>query len=243
MKKIILLIAVILSFSGVVKASHILGGEISWKCLSSGRYIFYMSVYRDCSGVPFTYQNETLNISGSPLPTNGVNSIIVRPDLNRFTNSGNGDTTPECTPQYGPKYTCAGGDNGTVQAFYYISDPVRLAGVPPGAGWRITWTSPPARPTDLENLNTSPFPVWLLLLRAIMYSGPNGLPADPCFDSSPQFKALPATLICRGYEFTYNHTAIDPELDSLVYSFGRTYSPPANNPLAVSFKPGYNQNS
>lgn len=239
MKKIIVLLAVILSFSGVAKASHILGGEISWKCLQTGKYIFYMSVYRDCSGIPLTYGNEVINISGSPLPTNGVNSITVKPDLNRFNNSGNGDTSPKCTPQYGNPVTCAGGDNGTVQAFYYVSDPVTLAGVPPANGWRFTHTPQCCRPNDIENIVSS----GTILLRAIMYSGPNGQPANPCFDSSPQFRALPTTLICRGYEFTYNHTAIDEDLDSLVYSWDRTYNPPANNPIALNFKPGYSQNS
>jgi gliding motility-associated-like protein len=78
-----------------------------------------------------------------------------------------------------------------------------------------------------------------MLLRAVMYPLPGSPNAYPCFDSSPLFKALPATLICRGYNFTYNHTAIDDDLDSLVYSWDRPYNPPQSNPQALNYKIGF----
>ena len=52
MKKIILVVAVsLLSFSSY--ATHIIGGEISYKCLGGNLYEFTVKVYRDCfNGVP-----------------------------------------------------------------------------------------------------------------------------------------------------------------------------------------------
>ena len=240
MKKIILLLAVIIGFAANVKASHVLGGEISWRCLPNGQYIFSMSIYRDCTGVQWTFQNETINIVGNPLPRNGisgpvVSTITMLPDRVRFQASNNGDTSPDCIPYEQQPKSCANRDQGTVQQFTYNSNPVTLSGTPPSAGWKFFWTSPCCRPGDIENVNTN----GSMLLRAVMYPLPGGLPADPCFDSSPNFRALPATLICRGYDFTYNHTAIDDDLDSLIYSWDRPYNPPQGNPQALTYKIGF----
>ena len=240
MKKIILFLAVVIGFAANVKASHVLGGEISWRCLPNGQYIFSMSLYMDCTGINWTFQNETINIQGNPLPRNGiggpvVNSISMLPDRVRFQASNNGDTSPDCIPYENQPKSCANKDQGTVQEFTYNSNPVSLSGTPPSAGWKFFWESPCCRPSDIENVNTN----GSMLLRAVMYPLPGGLPADPCFDSSPIFRALPATLICRGYDFTYNHTAIDDDLDSLVYSWDRPYNPPQGNPQALNYKIGF----
>ena len=240
MKKIVLFLAVIIGFAVNAKASHVLGGEISWRCLPNGQYIFSMAIYRDCTGIQWTFQNETIDIQGNPLPRNApggsvVTGIPMKPDRVRFQSSNNGDTSPDCIPYENSKYSCANSDQGTVQAFYYNSDPITLNGTPPSAGWKFFWESPCCRPNDIENVNTN----GSMLLRAVMYPGPNGLPSDPCFDSSPIFKALPTTLICRGYEFTYNHTAIDDDLDSLIYSWDRPYNPPQSNPQALNYKIGF----
>ena len=40
------------------KAEHIIGGDIYWKCLPSGEFEFYLTLYRDCS------VNSLLSASG-----------------------------------------------------------------------------------------------------------------------------------------------------------------------------------
>ena len=54
MKKILIFLF-ILGISFQVKASHLMGGEITWECLKSGpnvgQYIFTLKIYRDCSGI------------------------------------------------------------------------------------------------------------------------------------------------------------------------------------------------
>ena len=165
-------------------ASHVLGGEIGWKCLPNGQYIFTMAIYRDCTGIQWTFRNETIGIQGSPLPTNGVNgpvvnTITMKPDRVRFQ-SNSGDLSPYCTPGVNQPYSCANRDPGTVQAFTYNSDPVTLSGTPPSSGWKFFWESPCCRPNNIENVNTT----GRMLLRATMYPLPGGVPADPCFDLS-----------------------------------------------------------
>jgi hypothetical protein len=62
-----------------------------------------------------------------------------------------------------------------------------------------------------------------------------------CYDSSPFFSEKPSTIICTGYPFKYNPNAVDPELDSLVYSWGQ----PLDDDFkpVIPFSPGYNVNS
>ena len=64
MRKIILF-CLILVTSLNVKATHIMGGEITWECIKDptspdyGRYVFEMKVYRDCSGITFSQISQT----------------------------------------------------------------------------------------------------------------------------------------------------------------------------------------
>ena len=54
MKKILILLLAICSFSQL-KATHLMGGEITWECIKSGpdigKYIFKLKLYRDCDGI------------------------------------------------------------------------------------------------------------------------------------------------------------------------------------------------
>lgn len=44
----------------IAQASHLAGGEISYKCLGNGNYRFQVVVFRDCSGIPFSEPSITL---------------------------------------------------------------------------------------------------------------------------------------------------------------------------------------
>ena len=78
MKKIILLLAVLLVFSNV-KASHFMGGEITWVCIKDptdpdvGKYIFTMKVYQDCDGISFSEISQNLTVHNNPT----VNTILL----------------------------------------------------------------------------------------------------------------------------------------------------------------------
>lgn len=99
MKKLLLFILITLSINSISYASHILGGEIRWECLSDGRFIFYADLYKDCSSgaASFNFTNHQINITGNPLPTNSTNNIVnqitVKPDSNRWQNANNGDNS------------------------------------------------------------------------------------------------------------------------------------------------------
>lgn len=237
MRKFYLLILLFLLCCGHVQASHIMGGEITWTCLGNGQYRFRMKIYRDCNGVAL---NPPYNLRVHNHPT--VQSIPM-------TLLSTTDISPQCDGS-GPSITCAMGSGtnpipGAVQEFIFESNPVNLPGIPPPQGWIFTWDNC-CRNNAIQNLISAG--TYGITLRSVMYPY-NGQNTNPCFDSSPTFTERPATIICGGTPFTYNHNAFDPDLDSIAYSFaqpldwlnGSAFS--GGNPVPVPWDPSYSVNS
>ena len=48
------------------RASHIMGGEITWECISSGpnagKYVIHLVLYRDCNGTTLNGSTEPIRI-------------------------------------------------------------------------------------------------------------------------------------------------------------------------------------
>lgn len=215
--KIFALLFFSLLFHQKVDASHLVGGEIRWVCVeSSGKFIFYMDIYRECTGVPFSFTKQNLQILNSSRP-----DIVMKPDSATFNLYGEGNISPKGIT--GCQKTC-GSDLGATQFFPFVSDPITLNGIPPNNGWVFHWTSC-CRPSSVENLSNPGSQGYGL--RSIMYSY-NGKNVSNCFDSSPDFEEMPAILVCKGYEFIFNHTAFDTDLDSLVFRWAKPLDNSAN---------------
>ena len=79
MKKFLIFIISFFIFSFNSYSTHLMGGEITWKCIKSGNksgfYVFEVKVYRDCQGVAIaTSMNlQTHNIPNmSSIPLNWI---------------------------------------------------------------------------------------------------------------------------------------------------------------------------
>ena len=241
MKRLLLLLLLLVISFTQVRASHLEGGEITWECIKSGptagMYIFKMKVYRDCNGVTVNAAAQTIQVHNHP----SITSIVVD-----FT--GQFDMSPICDPinSGNLQMDCINPQQGSVEAYEFESQPLNMPGVPPVGGWHFTWSSC-CRNTAISNI-ANPSSLGFTL-RAIMYSySIAGVPQNtsPCFDSSPIFYEKPKTIICTGYPFSYSHNASDPELDSIVYSWGDplddgVYNPVA--PLIIPFLAPYTVNS
>ena len=215
LKKIIFFVLIIISFNS--KATHIMGGEITWQCItdplsfSQGKYVFTMKVYRDCDGNPLLTGQELLTVHSHPT----ISSITL-----------NWQTTNDITPQgVGVNcLDCISNPVGAVEEYIYVSQPISLPGIPPADGWHFTWDAC-CRNGAIDNivLSSTFSPIEGFTLRASMfpYTDPilGLLPADPCFDSSPIFKEQAKTILCTGYPFSYSNLGFDIELDSLSYSW------------------------
>ena len=226
-----------LSFQG--HATHLLGGEIVWKCKPNGKYQFTLVLYRECAGIglPTTAQS---------LATNAGVSISCA-----FISTT--DVVPSC---YTGTTNCAGAASGTgkMQKYVYRSGDITLTGTPPAGGWYFTWTSC-CRPGSISNV-VSPGGA-SYLLRAVMYpytprgstaALSAGTAANPsCYDSSPNFLEDPQVISCTGVDVVYNNLGYDPDLDSLYYNWSYPWdastfsSNPASN--SVNFVSGYSWNS
>jgi len=252
MKRILAITAItVFSFLGLneVQATHTLGGELSWRCIG-GKYEFQMVFFRDCGGIswPFFGTNQTLEIFGSPLPTdavgNPISTIVLEPDSVRFIDNDNGNTAPRCSPDLGTRIQCPNGmnpdANGILQQFFYRSKLIDLNGTPGPTGWNFRFQAQCCRPGNLTNVNTSGEE---LILKAAMFPTKDRDDVGGCIDNSPFFSALPNSVVCRGNDYTYNPAAVDLDLDSLVYRWGRPTLPPIENPVFPTYKNGYNFNN
>lgn len=246
MKRIlVILIAILLATPIKTKASHLLGGEISWECITSGsdqgKFVFSISLYRACVGV---------NLGSSASITNPLYQTYGGPSTITCTRIYQKSTAPNCWADSLEMGCGVGGlmrDN-VMEEHKYVSAPVQINGTPAATGSPFYFTSC-CRPATsvMQNIvgNGSYY------LRAVMfpYTDPStntvlsvgsttGGPT--CYDSSPYFAEPAKATICTGYKFTYNHNAIDDELDSLHYEWSRPLLSATNG---VTWKPGYSTTS
>lgn len=239
----------ILSFTTIlfseIRASHLMGGEITWNCVGGGQYVFTMKLYRDCNGINGP-GSVLLRVKFHPSVSSIPLSLISQTDISPACNAGGpaiSCTLAESQPGWP---SSASAIAGAVQESVFQSAPISLPGVPPVGGWHFYYSDCCRNPaiTNLTSAGGYGF-----TLRAVMYAY-SGMNANPCFDSSPKFLESPSSVICLGYPYTYNHNAYDPELDSLHYSWaeplddtvGGTYNPPLN-PAPVPFAATYSYNS
>lgn len=233
----LLLLMLFLGSFATAHATHVMGGEITWKCSGNG-YVFRLVFYRDCNGADVNPVSENLQIWNNPNLSTIPVHFVSRTDI-----------SPTCTAVAGgpPALTCGIGANGgnglgAIEKVVYESNPINLTGTPPAAGWIITYSnySLNAGLTNISNpLNYG------ITVKATMFAIP-GSTAGVCSDNSPQFLQDPYFVICSGEQYLYNLNPVDNDLDSLVTVFGQpldrlqgtSYNPPSD-PDFVPFAAGF----
>ncbi|MFN3530253.1 MAG: hypothetical protein ACK417_10075, partial [Bacteroidia bacterium] len=221
MFKKLLLILTIFGLFGLVnpaKASHILGGDLTYECLGNGQFRFTMTLFRDCTGISWSAQS--VNLQG---PVGGSLALVSSADVSPRCPTS---TAISCIPP-----TTGSGPQGAVSRFVY-SGIVNLSGLgpAPAMGYTFFVTFPCCRP-NLSNLNG---PQQALQVKMYPYTNPATgtvmTPAQLC-DKSPTFISDPtATAILNPNDtIYYQNFALDPDLeDSTV--FGIDF--PLSNTLA-----------
>jgi hypothetical protein len=224
-------------------ASHFMGGEITWECLTNGNYRFIMKVYRECNGI--TYSNPvSLTVSGCPGLTSislslYPNATLGKKDISPVCNLNNpGNPLYQhivCSPQPSVPNT------GAIEEWVFTSDAaypngVTINGVPPATGWTFAFTNCCRNPCS--NIQGSSSLNWYL--RAIMYPY-MGANTFPCWDNSPVFAERPACVVGTNFPQQYNPNAYDPEGDSL--SFGWAQALTGLSAPITTYGAGYTYNS
>lgn len=197
-------------------ASHLMGGEITWTCQGSGQFVFTLKLYRDCNGVSIG-NTQILHVDNHPIIGQIPMALVSQTDI-----------SPQCNAA-GPVISCAAAQTnppipGAVEEFIFQSAPILLNGTPPTQGWVFSFVTCCRNPalTNISNGGAQG-----MTLRAIMYPYNNNN-MNPCYDNSPVFLQRPAAILCAGSPFSFNQNAVDPELDSLAYSWGE----PLNDTVA-----------
>ncbi|MEY3861627.1 MAG: hypothetical protein RIS50_1908 [Bacteroidota bacterium] len=97
MKRLLPLIFTILtlSFSSSLKASHMMGGDMSYRCLGNGKYKITAKIYRDCRGISFN--GPSFGVFAGTNGGNGCGSSGMS-----ITRTSIKDVTPRCSTASSP---------------------------------------------------------------------------------------------------------------------------------------------
>ncbi len=217
-------------------ASHVMGGEITYKHLGNNDYQFELVFYRDCNGADVNGVSETLRVWNHPSLTAIPVLFVQRQDLSPSCTQVNGGAAP---------LLCGSGNNGgngigAIEKVIYRSAPIQLVGNPPPEGWAFTYENF-SRSGALTNiLNPSTYGI-TLVAKIFNLDQP---------DDAPIFNEDPYFVSCAGLPYAYNGAVSDANLDSLYFEFGTPFNnfpsgiyDPPNNPTPIPFEVGFNANS
>ena len=233
MKKL-LLITVLFLFIFNLKATHYMGGEITWECIATGqpdagKFIFTLKVYRECyttngnSAAQFG-TTETI-VSNSPAGNFTVTEVAGYPiDISPVCNSNAAFSHLSCSGM-----SSGAGNMGAVQLHIYKSTPIQLNAIPFATGWTFSWSG------CCRNSSANLVGQASWYLRAKMYPF-NGQNTYPCFDNSPEFAENPKPIISAGYPYAMNYLVTDNEEDSISFEWGQ---PMESATAPVAYSMGY----
>jgi gliding motility-associated-like protein len=190
----------------IVNATHIVGGEVYYDYLGNNNYKIHMKVYRDCfNGSPFA------PFDGFPDPNGNINPAV----FTVFDVSGTAiytgifDTISKILvpPTNNSPCVPATSGNACVQEALYEA----MITLPPKVGgYYIVYQRCCRNGTILNLIN--PGGVGSTYWEHI--PGPEVV----AINNSPRFTKRPPIYICSNIPIAFDHEAIDPDGDSLVYS-------------------------
>ncbi|MFN0203203.1 MAG: HYR domain-containing protein [Bacteroidia bacterium] len=199
------------------QASHMMGVDLSYQCVSGNTYKIILRFYRDCSGIGAP-GSVNINIRSA---TCGYNLNVNAPQVGPAVN-----VSAVCQQQLG-NTTCNGGGLPGVQQFTYIANYTLPAAC---TDWKFSWSDCCRNGT----INTINGPGGAAMYVEAMLNNV----AAPC-NNSPTFTALPVPYMCVNQLMNYNHGAFEPDGDSLTYQM---IAPQTSAAANVNFLAAYNAN-
>jgi gliding motility-associated-like protein len=212
-KFFILLIIAFIQTNTEAYASHAQGADLTYTCIGGNQYRLRLAFYRDCAGVsaPANVQIDINSVSCNQ---------VLQVTLNPIPGTGQ-DVTPIC-----PSLTtvCNGGNYPGVQEWIYEGN-VTL----PQActDWVFSYSLCCRNAAINTIVNPGGQNIYI-------ESHLNNVAAPS--NSSPAFSNIPVPYICAGQSFCFNHGAVDPDGDSLVYNL---ITPMTSPTTTVAYVAGY----
>ncbi len=180
-----------------LRATHVMGADLTYVCIGGNEYEFTLTLYRDCDGVlPLTAFNININSASC-----GISAVAVVSQVSML------EISPVCAALV-TNSSCSGGPFPGVQQYIYkgtYTFPAQCT------DWVIGWA-------DCCRNNA--------ITNATIISIANGTETyieatldnlTTSCNSSPSFTNLPTAYVCEGQDFQYNHGASDPDGDSLAF--------------------------
>lgn len=211
MKKIFYSFHLIFLFSTSLHASHLVGGELNYKKLNGFNYEISLTLYRDCAigNAPFdTLANFRVFDS---------NNRLLQIHRLKFTSAAKIGQSNQCIDQY---------VNVCYQVTTYI-DTFFFPAIP--GGYQLSYQVC-CRNSTISNI-ISP------ALTGTTYYANIPDVSIVSNNSNPVFSSRTPTFICIGVPFTFNHSAIDLDGDSLVYELFHPYGNAQFGPLPATHPP------
>ncbi|MCI5055978.1 MAG: T9SS type A sorting domain-containing protein [Flavobacteriales bacterium] len=190
-----LFILLILCCFGITesRASHAAGADLYYEHLGGNDYEVTAYFYRDCGGIA-----PPTSIGLSLTSANCQNDFFSLPPTGQEV-----ILSAACNNQL---TECNGGSAVGILKIEYQGI-ITLPSCVNGNDWELSW-SVTARNSAITNNGGG-----TLYIEALLdHANSNG-------NSSPVFSNDPVAFVCIGQNFTFNHGAIDPDGDSLAYSF------------------------
>ena len=206
-----------------INASHVLGHEITYTCVSANQYNVQLVVYADCSG-----------IASANTATVNINSASCSNNFNVTLNLDAGyplEVTPICATGIS---SCNGGSIIGINKYVYST----VVSIPSACSdWQLSWSNC-CRPGSISNIS-NPFSNSLYAYAEL----DNTL--STCNNSPSFVDAIPRFIGCANDTNYINFGATDTDGDSLIYSLAPsangvgsvvTYNAPltAQNPFTGS---------
>ncbi|MFZ5976678.1 MAG: PKD domain-containing protein [Hydrotalea sp. AMD] len=211
MKKILLIIIILMAVAHLARARHVAGGELFYKYLGPGTtpgtnsYQVTLRLFRDCASTGPLLQSENV-IVGFYDGTTLVKSLGLP--------LTGGITTIQLNTANFPCLV------GNVSVCYQIALYTNTIDLPINANGYTLSRMGCCRIDNISNLtNNNVGSDYVTFL-----PGTNTLPVG--HNSSPEYKIKDTTLVCANKKFNLDFSAVDPDNDSLSYSFCDAYSAP-----------------
>lgn len=216
------------------KASHALGGDITYECTGPNTYNIILSFYRDCEGIApagtqiLNYSSASCGLSGSITLSYSAGCVNAGSGLGGSASSGGTEVDPGLCTTSSVNSTCSGGTFPGVTIATYCG----TLNLPAACSdWVISY-SECCRNSAITNL-TSPASYDQYIEARINNSA--AVTATGC-NNSPIFITEPSKIFCLGSQECYNHQVVDYDGDSLVFSLITPLDGP-NTP--TTFAAGY----
>ena len=179
-------------------ASHLVGGEITYKWLGGNDYSINVHLYRDCMGIPIV---TSASVTFTSISCNQSFSVSIPVDSNVSPKL----VSPVCIPQLSNS-ACNGGTLYGIEEYTYsqtVTLPIHCS------DWVISY-SDCCRNAAITNLDNSAGQGFYIYAQLDNLNTP--------FNNSPSFIHIPVYVIDDNVSQQLSWSAIDSDGDSLVYS-------------------------